>query len=135
MLAVPHVIYNNVDSKAQCEKIADSHCAASCPGNHSQSCGGGWALQVLPFTCKHAPTPTATAVVVEWAPYDVGTHAPSAPFTRINASYLNPKLPPAEQKREELQRGLATGKPNNHMHKCRLDAVAYCSHMRALSVC
>ena len=99
----------NAMPTAACPKIADTNCNAQCPGNKSETCGGAGALQVVPFTCAHVPTPTETAVVIEWAPYDVGTHTPLALFEPINASYLSPSFPPAEQKREDLQRGLAQG--------------------------
>ena len=47
-----------------CPKLPESACAAGCPGNRSEHCGGGWALTALSFSCTNLPVPNVTTVDV-----------------------------------------------------------------------
>jgi hypothetical protein len=90
-----------------CPTLPSTACNAGCPGNHSETCGGGWALEAFSFTCTHLPPPTETSVAVRWSPW-AGNKA-SGPPAAIPSVLLGSTLPDYEQERETLQRGLAQG--------------------------
>jgi hypothetical protein len=90
-----------------CPKLPSSACAAGCPGNKTETCGGSWALEALRYTCTDLPPPTETHIAVRWSPW--AGNKPSGPPVAIPPVLLGSTLPDYEQEREKLQRGLAQG--------------------------
>ena len=90
-----------------CPKLPSSACAAGCPGNKTETCGGSWALEALSYTCTDLPPPTETHIAVRWSPW--AGNKPSGPPVAIPPVLLGSTLPDYEQEREKLQRGLAQG--------------------------
>jgi hypothetical protein len=87
-----------------------------CPGNHSQTCGDAWALEVINF--KTLPGPAAAdsvGVAVSWQMLNA-TASSAASTSRqqeqpvpIPVDRLTPALPAVEAQRDALQRSLAVG--------------------------
>lgn len=94
-------------SPPDCPKLPATACGAGCPGNSSETCGGGWALEALGITCTHLPPPTQSSIAVRWSPW--AGNKPSGPPTTIPSVLFGSTLPSYEQEREKLQRGLAQG--------------------------
>ena len=92
-----------------CPKIADSNCGSGCPGNSSEKCGGSWALTALGIRCTHLPPPTTTTVAVRWQPWQGSNARGGGPISTIPKEFFTSVLPPAEQQRESLQRGVSVG--------------------------
>jgi hypothetical protein len=96
-------------SVPSCPRLpSDAHCKKACPGNATQPCGDSWELEVIEYTCGYLPPATAVTVSIEvlWSLWE--GNKPTA-FSPIPTERLQSELPPAEQAREDLQRGLARG--------------------------
>lgn len=118
---------------------AEQHKSVPCPGNHSETCGDSWVLEVIEFSCDMPPVPpppppsNTVSLNVSWAAIPPSDHTAlirsataeavdvdatalriedalsTMTHTEIPVDALGPTLPVAEAQRDLLQRTLATG--------------------------
>ena len=115
----------------ECPKIdVPANKLAPCPGNHSQTCGQAWQLEVLTFACHEvpgppspSPAPAIAGLNITWTTVPNRETPPDRKtLASIPTQALSPALPVVEAKRDALQKALAIGW-GPWMHSNMLDIV------------
>jgi hypothetical protein len=104
---------------------APSHKPAPCPGNHSQTCGDAWFLEVIAWDACHplgpapptpAPAPPAppsgpamAGLSITWAKGATRAESLKAVAAPIPSADFTSSLPAEEAQRDALQRSMVTG--------------------------